>query len=69
MAFTAETIQAMAREVYGIELSEARASEIAGQVTGLAESARQAGREPDFNDELLSARQVLEQAGEKGGAS
>lgn len=69
MAFTAETIQAMAREVYGIELSEARASEIAGQVTGLAESARQAGRESDFNDELLSARQVLEQAGEKGGAS
>lgn len=69
MGFSADTIRKMAQEVYGIELSDERAAEIAGQVTGLAESARQAGRESDFNDELLSARQILIQAAEEGGAS
>jgi hypothetical protein len=69
MGFSADTIRKMAHEVYGIELSDERAAEIAGQVTGLAESARQAGRESNFNDELLSARQVLIQAAEEGGAS
>ena len=69
MGFSADTIRKMAHEVYGIELSDERAAEIAGQVTGLAESARQAGRESDFNDELLSARQVLIQAAEEGGSS
>lgn len=69
MGFSADTIRKMAHEVYGIELSDERAAEIAGQVTGLAESVRQAGRESNFNDELLSARQVLIQAAEEGGAS
>ena len=69
MGFSADTIRKMAREVYGIEMSDSRAAEIARQVTELAESARQAGREADFNDELLSSREVLIQAAEEGGTS
>ncbi len=69
MGLSTETILAMAREIYGIELSEARAAEIAEQATGLCEAARQAGREIDFNEELLSARQTLMQAAEEGGTS
>ena len=69
MGFSADTIRKMAREAYGIEMSDLRAAEIARQVTELAESARQAGCEADFNDELLSARQVLVQAAEEGGTS
>ena len=69
MGFSAETIRVMAREIYGIEVSEARAAEIAEQATGLYEAARQAGCETDFNEELLSARQALMQATEEGGTS
>jgi hypothetical protein len=69
VGFSAETIRVMAREIYGIELSEARAAEIAKQATGLCEAARQAGRGSDFNEELLSARQALTQASEEGGTS
>ena len=69
MGFSVETIRMMAREIYGIELSEGRAAEIAEQSAGLYEAARTAGREPDFNDELLSARQVLMRAAEEGGTS
>ena len=59
MGCSGETIRAMAREIYGIELAEDRAVEIARQVTELAESARRAGRESNFDDELLSARQTF----------
>ena len=69
MGFSADTIREMARDVYGIELSNERAADIAAQVTEMSESARQAGRESDFNDELLSARQVLAQAAEQGSTS
>ena len=69
MGYSAETIQKMAYEVYGVELSEKRAVEIAGQVTELAESARKAGHESDFNDELLSARQALMQSEVPGESS
>ncbi len=69
MGFSAETIRVMAREIYGIELAEARAAEIAEQATELYEAARQAGRETDFDEELLSARQALMQATKEGGTS
>lgn len=69
MGCSGETIRAMAREIYGIELTEDRAAEIAHQVTELAESTRRAGREPDFDDELLSARQTLIRATQDGRGS
>ena len=46
MGFSAETIRVMAREIYGIEVSEARAAEIAEQATGLYEG-RTTGRVRD----------------------
>ena len=69
MGFSAQTIRVMAREIYGIELSETRAAEIAEQASGLSAAARQAGRETDFDEELLSARQALRQATGEGGTS
>ena len=69
MAFNATTIREMARDVYGIEMSEERAGGIASQVSDLAEAARRAGQQSDFNDELLSARQVILESLENGNAS
>ncbi len=69
MDHSGETVRAMARELYGIELTEDRAAEIAGQVTQIAGAAGRAGREPDFNDELLSARQALTRATRERGGS
>lgn len=69
MGCSGETIRAMAREIYGIELTEDRAAEIARQVTELAESAGRAGRGSDFDDELLSARQTLIRAAQDGQGS
>ena len=69
MDCSGETIRAMAREIYGIELTEDRAAEIAHQVTEIAEAARRAGRESDFDDELLSARQTLIRATQDGRGS
>ena len=69
MRYSASTIQKMAQKVYGVELTEKRAVEIAEQVTELTESARQAGRKSDFNDELLSARKALMQSAVDGGSS
>tara|TARA_A100001037_G_scaffold253369_2_gene237936 strand:+ start:2085 stop:2294 length:210 start_codon:yes stop_codon:yes gene_type:complete len=69
MAFSATTIREMARDIYGIEMSEKRAGEVASQVSDLAEAARRAGQQSDFNDELLSARQVILESLDDGGAS
>ena len=57
-----ETVRAMARELYGIDLTEDRAAEIARQAAALAGAARRAGREPDFDEELASARRALARA-------
>jgi len=69
MPFNATTIREMARDVYGIEMSEERAGRVASQVSDLAEAARRAGQQVDFNDELLSARQVILGSLENGNAS
>tara|TARA_B100000029_G_scaffold111181_1_gene103174 strand:- start:2266 stop:2475 length:210 start_codon:yes stop_codon:yes gene_type:complete len=69
MAFSATTIREMARDIYGIEMSEKRAGEVASQVSDLAEAARRVGQQSDFNDELLSARQVILESLDDGGAS
>ncbi|MBH64322.1 MAG: hypothetical protein CL569_18125 [Alphaproteobacteria bacterium] len=69
MAFSATTIREIARDVYGIEMSEKRAGEVASQVSDLAEAARRAGQQSDFNDELLSARQVILESLDDSGAS
>tara|TARA_Y100001960_G_C14716727_1_gene850025 strand:+ start:618 stop:827 length:210 start_codon:yes stop_codon:yes gene_type:complete len=69
MPFSATTILEIARDVYGIELSDERAGEVASQVSNLAEAARRSGPHSDFNDELLSARQVILATLEVGSAS
>ena len=69
MPFNATPIREMARDVYGIEMSEERAGRVASQVSDLAEAARRAGQQVDFNDELLSARQVILGSLENGNAS
>ncbi len=69
MAYSADIIRKMAQELYGIEMSGERAAEVAVQVTVLAESAHRAGHESDFNDELLSARQVLMRVAADGDSS
>ena len=57
-----ETVRAMARELYGIELTEERAAEVARQAASLAGAARRAGREPDFDDEPAGVRRALARA-------
>ena len=57
-----ETVRAMARELYGIELTEDRTAEIARQAAALSGAACRAGRRPDFDEELASARQALARA-------
>ncbi len=60
--YSGETVRAMARELYGIELTEDRAAEIARQAAALAGAARRAGRVPDFDEELASAHRALDRA-------
>lgn len=69
MSISRETVMTMARELYGLEISEERAAELAIQATDMTECAHRSGVTADFNEELMSARQVLIRAVQDGDAS